>query len=436
MTAEVCTVGRPTPKSEPPCAEPHSTRRVAVAESHASDEGASLVAELDRARARLAKVGRLEAIGQLVAGVAHDFANLLTVITANASVLQEELPHDSELRECIVPIVEAAEQARRITSQLLGAARRDGPTLVPVRANEAVEGFARMLTSLVGTHVRLRLCLDPRVGDILAERTSLEQVLMNLAINARDAMPNGGTLTIETRAASRTDAERAGGALDPAAFCALVVTDTGVGMSHETVARAFEPFFSERAVGRGTGLGLAIVRGVIDHCGGHILVDSAVDRGTSFTLLLPTTREPNVAATQRYALVVHDDEASRTRIRSVLEAQACIVLEARGAEAIAVSEGAPRLDLLVADVTPGSMGEAIARDLGRRHPDVSMMFTSMRPCEHVDVAVGLLRKPLGGEECARLACWTVHTRLTPTERPPCVNCKGAANCRPPSLPPA
>ncbi len=400
-----------------------------------NEQLANTLREVERAQHRLAEASKLEAIGRLAGGIAHDFNNLLTVILANASMLDLDLEDGSPHRDQVAPIVDAADQARRITQQLLAFSRRQELRPQRLSLNNLLEGFAKILARLIGEHVHLRLHLDPGVGDVMADRTRIEQAIMNLAVNARDAMPEGGALTIETRAASAEEVRMAGGKLDPSCYCALEVSDTGVGMAPETQARIFEPFFSSQTtatVGKGTGLGLAIVHGVVEQSGGHVLVDSTLGRGSRFTVLLPTLGARQVPDSGRHrkitVLVVDDEDRIRAIVRRILEAQGFAVLEARsGEDALVVHDHAHRVDLLLTDIVmPGMGGVALARALRQKKPALPVLFTSGHAFDADERAsdAGFLPKPFGATELLR----HVEEALGPAETS-CLECGGFPHCR-------
>ena len=234
-------------------------------------------ARLDALQSQLLQAQKLEVIGHLAAGVAHDFSNILTVINAACDVLECDL-QGTPSGPLVAEIAEASERAAALTRQLLAFSRPRALALVDLDLNDLVRGAERMLGRLLGSHVQLDLQLGPELWTVQVDRGLLEQVLLNLAINARDAMPTGGALRIET--ANERDAAAA-------AWVRLSVIDAGQGMPPEVAARIFEPFFTTKPASRGTGLGLATVQRVVDGLGGRIRVDSAPGKGTRFDILLP-----------------------------------------------------------------------------------------------------------------------------------------------------
>ena len=222
----------------------------------------------------------MEALGILAAGVAHDFNNLVTAILGYTHLLAERLPEDSDLHEEVSQIRKATESAGALTRQLLAFARKQ--KLAPARLdlNEVVSNLRKIVQRLAGEKIAVQTVLDGTIGDVLADASQIEQVILNLAVNALDAMPDGGTLTIETCEAYLEGP------------CVLLcVSDTGTGMDAETKARVFEPFFTTKAQGKGTGLGLATVYGIVQQSGGRIVVQSETSLGTTFEIYLPRLRE-------------------------------------------------------------------------------------------------------------------------------------------------
>jgi signal transduction histidine kinase len=235
---------------------------------------------------------KLEAIGQLAGGVAHDFNNLLTVIAGYSELLLERSAGDEMMRSEVEEITKAAESAASLTRQLLAFSRKQ--TLRPVVSdpNLLVSDVSKMLRRLIGTGVELVTVLKPEVGLVSVDSTQIEQVLMNLVLNARDAMPKGGKVVVETKNVeldAASDAEHLG--VPAGRYVMLAVSDTGCGMNEETRKRIFEPFFTTKEVGKGTGLGLSTVYGIVKQSGGNILVYSEVGVGTTFKIYLPSVAE-------------------------------------------------------------------------------------------------------------------------------------------------
>jgi two-component system cell cycle sensor histidine kinase/response regulator CckA len=322
---------------------------------------------------------RLEAVGRLAGGIAHDFNNLLTGILSYSDLILQELRPDDPLLKDVEQIRDAGQRAAGLTRHLLAFSRRQLLRPRVVSLNAMVTELAPMLQRLLGTDVALETELDPELGNVFVDPAQMEQTLINLTLNARDAMPSGGQLWIGT---SNTD-------LEGEPYIALSVSDTGVGMDPETQARIFEPFFTTKQGGGGRGLGLATVHGAVEQSGGRILVDSAPGQGTTFTIYLPrhwSTEAAIGTAEQRMPevgtetlLLVEDESAVRTSIRRLLEWHGYTVIEARnGADALNVynaHEG--NIDLVLTDVVMPEMGGyELIEQLRARRPDLRVLFMS------------------------------------------------------------
>jgi signal transduction histidine kinase len=310
-------------------------------------------------QSRLEQGQRLESVGRLAGGIAHDFNNILGVILNSAGFLESDLP-EGPAREDAREIRQAAERGGGLTRQLLLFSRRQEAEPERLDIDDVVRGVEQMLRRLLGEHVALSLRCETGAW-VEADRGQLEQVLVNLAINARDAMPGGGTIRITTRELEL--AREAAGAVGLAAgrYVGLEVADDGEGMDDATAARAFDPFFSTKREGEGTGLGLATVYGIVARAGGHIGLRSAPGRGTSVDILLP-------AAAARTVMLVEDDAALRDTTVRVLEGGGHSVVQAGDAEeALRMLRGGERVDVVVTDVVlPGMSGIDLARTLDAR----------------------------------------------------------------------
>jgi PAS domain S-box-containing protein len=338
--------------------------------------------ELRRREEQLRQAQRMEAVGKLAGGIAHDFNNMLTVIKSYGELLAGTLGAGDPRRADLDEIRKAADHAAALTRQLLAFSRQQ--VLHPAVLDTAgvVADMVRMLVPLLGERVRLRPLLPAEPMWARVDRAQLEQVLVNLAVNARDAMPDGGTLTIAVAPAERAD--------DPGGdegWVRLEISDTGVGMDEETRARAFEPFFTTKPLGRGTGLGLSTVYGIVMQSGGRIDIRSAPDAGTTFTILLPRAggaerrdgAHEGVEAPldgRATILVAEDEDAVRHIARRVLEKEGFHVLTASdGVEAVEVSEHADHIDLLLTDVVmPRMGGRELAERCVRSHPGCRVVF--------------------------------------------------------------
>ncbi|MEZ4363273.1 MAG: response regulator [Kofleriaceae bacterium] len=348
------------------------------------------MSERQEVEAQFRQSQKMEAMGVLAGGVAHDFNNLLTVINGYADVILTRLPADSPLQDLVRHIAEAGERAALLTQQLLVFSRKQVLEPKVLNLNTVVTGVAKLLRRLIGEHIQLELALDATLRPMRGDPGQLGQVLLNLAINARDAMPGGGVLTVKTTNVEVGDLHRHGLIeARPARYLRLEVSDTGHGMDEATRARVFEPFFTTKDPGKGTGLGLATVYGVVKQSEGHIAVASAPGWGATFRLYFPSVEaapaEEPISETQRAltgsetVLLVEDDPAVCELARYTLEGQGYTVLEARdGDEALRLAELHPeRIDLLVTDVVmPGLGGRAVAERLRARRRGVKVLYMS------------------------------------------------------------
>ena len=369
-------------------------------------------AERQTLQERLQQSQRLDSLGQLAGGIAHDFNNLLAVILNYASFVAEEVAADTAVRADVEQIRIAAERAARLTQQLLVFARRETIELKVLDLNTIVAETHTLLSRTIGEHVQLVVSAASELPAIRADRGQMEQVLLNLAVNARDAMPFGGTLTIET-AESIVDEEyaRFHGDLRPGRYVTLSVSDTGGGMSEEVMARAFEPFFSTKPKDKGTGLGLATLYGIVTESGGGVTLYSEGGLGTTVRVHLPAvaeTADPVSARAQdepppgqgEVILVVEDEEAMLQVTARILRHHGYIVLEARSSvEALELAE-AERFDLLLTDVImPGLSGRELAERLQARLAHLAVLFMSgysqgvLGPERVLDEGVALIQKP-------------------------------------------
>jgi two-component system, cell cycle sensor histidine kinase and response regulator CckA len=367
---------------------------------------------------QLRQAQRLEAVGQLAGGIAHDFRNLLTAIRGYADLVRRNLGPDDRNRADLDQVVLAADRATELTGQLLAFSRRQVLQPRIVDPAEVVMGVAPMLRRLLGEHIELVIHAAPDLERVRADPSQLEQIIVNLAVNARDAMPGGGTLTIET-ANVDLDAEYSAVHADvvPGPYLALIVSDTGTGMDASTSARVFEPFFTTKAPGIGTGMGLATVRGIVQQSGGSIFVYSEPGFGTSFKVYLPRVadeaapdprtvpREPAPTGSETI-LLVEDEEVVRAYAMRILSELGYTVIEAStGTEALAMgATHTGAIDLLVTDVVlPGPQGYQLGRQLRSLRPGLRVLyisgFTENSLVHHgvADEAVAFLQKPFSGE---------------------------------------
>jgi PAS domain S-box-containing protein len=363
---------------------------------------------------QLRQAQKMEAIGRLAGGVAHDFNNLLTAILGYSLLLAESLDPASDDRELVDEIRKAGERAAALTNQLLAFSRRQVMQVTRIDLNALVDDMTQMLTRLIGEHIQLETVLAPNLAAVRADRTQMEQILLNLAVNARDAMPDGGRLVIETANVDLDEAYRLQHAVaQPGPYVMLAVSDTGVGMDEDTKRRLFEPFFTTKERGRGTGLGLATVYGIVKQSGGYIWVYSEPGHGTTFKVYVPRASEtdesaPSVPASQapggghETVLLVEDEAAVRHLVKTLLERGGYRVLDADTtdrAKAI-FEERREEIDILVTDVImPGSSGPALFRALSASRPALKVMYMSGYTDDaivrggHLDEGVAFLHKP-------------------------------------------
>ena len=333
---------------------------------------------------------KMEAVGRLAGGVAHDFNNLLTAILGYAGLLLDGLPTLSPLRPDLDEIRNAANRAAGLTRQLLAFSRKQVLELRVLDVNQLVGEMDRLLRRLLGEDIDVATKLDGAVGAVRGDASQLEQVIVNLAVNARDAMPAGGKLTIETRNVELDDQyARAHVPVPPGAYVLIAVSDTGTGMSPETLSHVFEPFFTTKEVGKGTGLGLATVYGIVKQSGGYVWCYSEPGQGTTFKVYLPridaAPDQPTAPAVAKpragteTVLLVEDEAQLRTLARRVLEKLGYTVLEAETADAalgIARLFSGP-IHLLLSDVVlPGAGGGTLADDLLLRRTEMRVLFMS------------------------------------------------------------
>ena len=366
---------------------------------------------------------KLEAIGQLAGGVAHDFNNLLTIILSNAEVALRDVAAGTPGHESLLELTAAGRRAAALTRQLLAFSRKQVVRPRTVDLNTLMRNIGDMLRRLVGEQIDLQLSLAPDVAPVEVDPVQLDQVMMNLAVNARDAMPSGGALTLSTANLDPSVDDRRRGPNRSGPFVRLTVTDTGTGMDAATMEHIFEPFFSTKREGHGTGLGLATVFGIVKRCGGEIAVRSEPGAGTTFAIDLPRSLAPlpsrspsgeKEASPRRgtETILLVEDEGALLRIaeRTLRSAGYTVLAASSGAEALRVCERHPDpIDLAVSDlVMPGMSGATFGAHLRRVHPETKLLYMSgytadaLTP-EHgvMDPAVPLLNKPFTGAELAR-----------------------------------
>jgi two-component system cell cycle sensor histidine kinase/response regulator CckA len=334
---------------------------------------------------------KMEAVGRLAGGVAHDFNNLLMVISGYAEVLLEQFDGDDPRQGKIQAIQQAADRATTLTRQLLAFSRKQFLELKVVDVNAIVSDMERLLRPLIGETIELSTRLTSGVGHTRADAGQLEQVIMNLVVNSRDAMPRGGKITIQTSETTlEAHTSREHGLIAPGSYIVLTVSDNGLGMDSETQSRIFEPFFTTKEKGKGTGLGLSTVYGIVKQSGGYIFADSGVGRGTRFRIYLPRVDDPaETAGTQHTAqvpgggsetvLLVEDEESVRQLVRDTLEARGYKVLEADDGEAglQTAKEFAGTIDVIITDVVmPGMSGRELAQRVTEARPETKVLYLS------------------------------------------------------------
>jgi CheY-like chemotaxis protein len=339
----------------------------------------------------LRQAQKMEAVGQLAGGIAHDFNNLLTGILSFSDLILQELREGDPIRSDVEQIRDAGQRAAALTRQLLAFSRRQVLQPKSLSLNTILEDLSSTLRRLLGGGVALEIVPDPTLWYVMADPSQLEQVIVNLIVNARDAMPKGGRVTITTaNCRVGTDGPERAGGVRPGAYATLAVTDTGVGMDVATQARIFEPFFSTKEHAAGTGLGLSSVYGIVEQSGGYITVESAPGRGSTFTLYLARHNQQGTAVLAALGrrslpvgtetiLLVEDEASVRTSARRLLERQGYTVVEARhGVEALQIAEEPGRsFDLVVTDVVMPEMGgRELVERLRARQPSLKVLFMS------------------------------------------------------------
>jgi nitrogen-specific signal transduction histidine kinase/CheY-like chemotaxis protein len=388
-------------------------------------------------QAQLQQAQRLENLGQLAGGIAHDFNNLLAVIINYVTFVSEEMNDATELDWAkrwetasvdVDQIKLAAERAARLTHQLLAFARREVVRPQVINLDEVISGVAEMLRRTLGEHVDLAISSAGELWPVLADPGQLEQVLVNLAVNARDAMPGGGTLTIETSNVTVDDDFIAGGSkARPGRNVRLRVSDSGTGMPADVIEHAFEPFFTTKPEGAGTGLGLATVYGIITQAEGHVQIYSEPGAGTTFSIMLPVTAEAAIAVSehlpyQRFPqgetiLVVEDEEALREVARRIFTRNGYhVITAASGPEAIEIARGYKGdIHLLVTDVVmPHMLGKEVAEKVQAIKPDIEVLFMSgyarrvLTSQGMLDSNVALVEKPFSEVDLMDIAAQVLN----------------------------
>jgi signal transduction histidine kinase/CheY-like chemotaxis protein len=354
----------------------------------ANRELASQIVEREKVESALRQAQRLEAVGQLTSGVAHDFNNLLTVVIGTVRMLRKRIT-DSEALRMLTMMSEAAERGAKLTAQLLAFSRRQKLEPKPVDLNDTVTSMRDMLQSTMGGSVRIETVLSPRLWPALIDPTQIELVILNLAINARDAMEVGGTLIIETANVTLASPQRAEEPA-PGSYVMLSVSDNGFGMTEEVLARAIEPFFTTKEVGKGSGLGLSQVFGLAKQSGGGVRIDTQLGEGTSVKVYLPraaqllaadealdSEQRPSAAKGSISVLLVDDDSAVREVTRNILTDLGYNVVEAGSGGAALDLLGRADIDMALLDFAmPGMNGAELAKEIRARFPRMPVVFAT------------------------------------------------------------
>jgi CheY-like chemotaxis protein len=387
--------------------------------SAALDRLQAEVGERIRAEEALRQAQKMEAVGQLTGGIAHDFNNLLTPILGGLEIIASRV-EDPRLKRIADTALESTRRGAKLTSQLLAFSRIQRISMAPVAVNGVIERMNDLLHHTIGSSVRIETALAPEVTYGICDANQLENAVLNLAINARDAMPDGGTLTISTDRTTIDDAPD----LAPGGYICVSVADTGTGMTEEVLARATEPFFSTKPTGKGTGLGLAQVYGIARQSGGTLRIESEVGKGTTIHLLLPEAAgqkaeepvgnkeikdpEPEPGSSGATILVIDDDTDVRDFLTDSLQGLGHKVVAAHDGE-----EGLKKLkgsepDLVLLDYAMPSMhGADVARQIRKSHPKLPIVFvTGYAESEQMDAAAGpelaVLRKPFSIAELSSM----------------------------------
>ncbi|MVT63699.1 response regulator [Bradyrhizobium pachyrhizi] len=379
--------------------------------------------EAEANESKIRQAQKMEAVGQLTGGIAHDFNNILTVITGTIDILAEAVTHNRQLTEITALIRDAADRGASLTRHLLAFARKQPLQPSDVDVNALMADTIELLRPTIGDHVDIDFRSAPDLPRALVDGNQLVTAIINLALNARDAMPKGGRLTIETRTAELKPSDVNGhDGLAAGDYVAIALTDSGRGIAEADLAKVFEPFFTTKDVGKGTGLGLSMVYGFVKQSNGHVVLDSEVGRGTRVMLYLPRAavvsaaavperRQPDARGAREIVLVVEDDRLVRSYVLTQIESLGYTTLSANnGREAVAVLDSGAPIDLLFTDVImPGAMnGRDLATEARKRRPGLRVLFTSGYTDDAIDQdgkleqGILFLAKPYSRAELARM----------------------------------
>ena len=397
----------------------------AATELDEADQALEIIAEdITERRAledQFRQAQKMEAVGRLAGGVAHDFNNLLMVVSGYTEVLMEALDQNDPLLVKVQAIQQAADRATTLTRQLLAFSRKQLLELKVVDVNSIVADMERLLRPLIGENIDLTTKLTPNVGHTRADAGQLEQVIMNLVVNAKDAMPDGGRILIQTSEADPDTARREHSLIEPGTYILLSVSDTGAGMDRETQSRIFEPFFTTKEKGKGTGLGLSTVYGIVKQGGGYIFAQSEPGCGTTFRIYLPRVADPAdsprvdkhgqaAAGGSETVLLVEDEESVRELVRETLKARGYTVIEASdGITGMRVSEEyRGNIEILITDVVmPGMSGRELAKRVAAARPNIRVLYLSGYTEDAIihegalEPGTGFLQKPFTLQVLAR-----------------------------------
>ena len=375
--------------------------------------------EKELLQAQFLQSQKMEAIGHLAGGIAHDFNNILTAIIGYSTLLQQKMKEDDPMRSMVNSVISSAERAANLTQELLAFSRKQIINPKPVEINDLVKDMEKLLLRLIGEDIEFRTILSEQQLWVVADRGQLEQVIMNLITNARDAMPGGGILSIETATVeiTRRQMDEQRDVIRPGRYAVISISDTGTGMDEETKEHIFEPFYTTKDVGKGTGLGLSVVYGIVKQHNGHIKVYSEKGHGTTFRIYLPlgkadikeekTEQRVELRGGTETVLLAEDESAVRELIKTVLTERGYEVIEAvDGRDAIEkFTVNRDRINLMILDVVmPEKSGREVYEEIKRIRPDIKVLFTSgytsniIQQKGVLDEGINFISKPVSPDE--------------------------------------